>query len=143
MHQKKIKFSDEARAEIAVIKSAVEEILEMTMEAFTTSNIDLAKEVEPLEDVIDDLRTDLKARHIERLREGKCTIELGFILSDLLTNFERVSDHCSNIAVCMIQVRENNLDTHGYMNELKQADKSEFKDEVNVFKNKYQLPSNQ
>lgn len=143
MHQKKIKFSDEARAEIAVIKSAVEEILEMTMEAFTTSNIELAKEVEPLEDVIDDLRTDLKARHIERLREGKCTIELGFILSDLLTNFERVSDHCSNIAVCMIQVRENNLDTHGYMNELKQADKSEFKDEVNVFKNKYQLPSNQ
>ncbi len=143
MHQKKIKFSEEARAEIAVIKAAVEEILDMTMEAFTTSNIQLAKEVEPLEDVIDGLRADLKARHIERLREGKCTIELGFILSDLLTNFERVSDHCSNIAVCMIQVRENNLDTHGYMNELKQADRSEFKDEVNVFKQKYQLPTNQ
>ncbi len=143
MHQKKIKFSPEAAAEIAVIKAAVEEILEMTMEAFTTSNIALAKEVEPLEDVIDGLRSDLKARHIERLREGKCTIELGFILSDLLTNFERVSDHCSNIAVCMIQVRENSLDTHEYMNELKQANKSEFKNEVNVFKNKYQLPTNQ
>ena len=143
MHQKKIKFSDEAAAEIAVIKSAVEEILDMTMEAFTTSNIELAKEVEPLEDVIDELRTELKMRHIDRLREGKCTIELGFILTDLLTNFERVSDHCSNIAVCMIQVRENNLDTHEYMNELKQADESDFRKEVNVFKQKYQLPTNQ
>ncbi len=100
----------------------------------------LAKEVEPLEDVIDQLRTDLKARHIERLRKGICTIELGFILQDLLTNFERVSDHCSNIAVCLIRIKENSLDTHEYMNELKRLEKSEFMDEFNVYKDKYALP---
>ena len=118
MYQKKIKFSADAEAEIEVIKNAVSEILDKTIEAFVNNDISLAKQVEPLEDVIDDLRTDLKSRHIERLREGKCTVELGFILSDLLTNLERVSDHCSNIAVCMIQVKENNMDTHEYMNAL-------------------------
>lgn len=140
MHQKKIKFSPQALKEIAVINGAVTEILDMSITAFTTADIALAKNVEPLEDVIDQLRSDLKSRHIERLREGICTIELGFILSDLLTNFERVSDHCSNIAVCMIQIQENNMDTHEYINELKKLDTSEFMDEFNVYKEKYSLP---
>lgn len=142
MYQKKIKFSDEAYNEIAVIKSAVSEIMDKAVEAFINSNIPLAKEVEPLEDVIDELRTDLKMRHIERLRDGKCTIELGFILTDLLTNLERVSDHCSNIAVCMIQVKENNLDTHEYMTELKRSEDSEFVKSLNAYKQKYSLPTN-
>ncbi len=141
MYQKKIKFSDEASKEIGVIKSAVAEIMDKAVEAFINSNIPLAKEVEPLEDVIDELRTDLKMRHIERLREGKCTIELGFILTDLLTNLERVSDHCSNIAVCMIQVKENNMDTHEYMTELKRSEDSEFVTALNAYKAKYTLPA--
>lgn len=140
MYQKKIKFSDEALGEVDVIKNAVSEILDKAIEAFINSDIALAKKVEPLEDVIDQLRTDLKSRHIERLRVGKCTIELGFILSDLLTNLERVSDHCSNIAVCMIQVKENNMDTHEYMNELKRDSDSEFKARFNEYKQKYTLP---
>ena len=140
MHQKKISFSKQALEEIPIIKSAVIEILNMSIDCFIRSDVELAKEVEPLEDVIDQLRTDLKTRHIERLRKGICTIELGFILQDLLTNFERVSDHCSNIAVCLIQIKENSLDTHEYMNELKRLEKSEFMDEFNVYKNKYALP---
>lgn len=141
MHQKKIRFSEEALAEIDVITDAVEEILNKSVDAFIASDITLAKQVEPLEDVIDDLRTELKTRHIERLREGKCTIELGFIHSDLLTNLERVSDHCSNIAVCMIQVKENNMDTHEYMTELKRAEVSDFNTALEGYRSKYALPS--
>lgn len=141
MHQKKIRFSDEALKEIDVITDAVEEILNKSVDAFNTSDISLAKQVEPLEDVIDDLRTELKTRHIERLREGKCTIELGFIHSDLLTNLERVSDHCSNIAVCMIQVKENNMDTHEYMTALKRAEVSDFNTSLENYRKKYALPA--
>ncbi len=140
MRQKKISFSPQAKSEIDVMVKAVTEILHMSIQSFMNTDVSLAKEVEPLEDVIDQLRVDLKARHIERLRSGICTIELGFILQDLLTNFERVSDHCSNIAVCLIQIRENSMDTHEYMNELKRLDKSEFMDEFNVYKDKYALP---
>lgn len=137
MHSKKIKFSQQALRELPVIVNAVSEILDMSINAFVNNDVNLAKNVEPLEDVIDQLRSDLKTRHIERLRNGKCTIELGFILQDLLTNFERVSDHCSNIAVYLIQISDNSMDTHEYMNELKKLDRSEFMDEFNDYKNKY------
>ena len=141
MHEKKIKFSTSAEQEVGIMVKAVTEILDMSTNCFINTNVALAKEVEPLEDVIDGLRTELKNRHVERLRNGVCTIELGFILQDLLTNFERVSDHCSNIAVCLIQIKENSMDTHEYMNELKKLDKSEFMDEFNQYKNKYALPN--
>ena len=140
MHSKKIKFSPQALRELPVIINAVSEILDMSINAFVSGDVNLAKNVEPLEDVIDQLRSDLKTRHIERLRNGKCTIELGFILQDLLTNFERVSDHCSNIAVYLIQISDNSMDTHEYMNELKKLDRSEFMDEFNDYKSKYILP---
>lgn len=140
MHSKKIKFSQQALRELPVIVNAVSEILDMSINAFVNNDVNLAKNVEPLEDVIDQLRSDLKTRHIERLRNGKCTIELGFILQDLLTNFERVSDHCSNIAVYLIQISDNSMDTHEYMNELKKLARSEFMDEFNDYKNKYILP---
>lgn len=143
MHSKKIKFSEQALREIPVIINAVNEILDMSINAFVNNDVNLAKYVEPLEDVIDQLRSDLKTRHIERLRNGKCTIELGFILQDLLTNFERVSDHCSNIAVYLIQINDNSMDTHEYMNELKKLDRSEFMDEFNDYKSKYILPEQQ
>lgn len=140
MYDKKIKFSPAAEREVGIMIDAVTEILDMAISSFVTVDVAKAKEVEPLEDVIDGLRTELKNRHVQRLRDGICTIELGFILQDLLTNFERVSDHCSNIAVCLIQIKENSLDTHEYMNELKRLDKSEFMDEFNVYKDKYALP---
>ena len=140
MHSKKVMFSEEALSEVKVMIKAVTEIIDMSITAFINSDVSLAKEVEPLEDVVDQLRSELKARHIRRLRNGKCTIELGFILQDFLTNLERVSDHCSNIAVCLIQIKENSMDTHEYMNELKKLDKSEFMDEFNVYKDKYMLP---
>ncbi len=139
MHDKKIKFSAAAEREVNTMIDAVTEILDMATTCFITGDIAKAKEVEPLEDVIDSLRAELKNRHVMRLRDGVCTIELGFILQDLLTNFERVSDHCSNIAVCLIQTKDNSLDTHEYMNELKRLDKSEFMDEFNAYKNKYAL----
>lgn len=142
MYDKKVEFSPAAKSEVGIMMNAVTEILDMAISSFVTVDVSKAKEVEPLEDVIDGLRTELKNRHVERLRQGICTIELGFILQDLLTNFERVSDHCSNIAVCLIQIKENSLDTHEYMNELKRLDKSEFMDEFNVYKDKYTLPDN-
>lgn len=140
MHTKKIKFSDQALKELKVMIKAVNEILDMSINSFIRADVNLAKCVEPLEDVIDQLRNELKSRHIERLRSGRCTIELGFILQDLLTNFERVSDHCSNIAVYLIQINDNSMDTHEYMNELKKLDRSEFMDEFNDYSKKYILP---
>lgn len=140
MYDKRIYFSDAAKNEVNVMIEAVTEILDKAITSFVTMDVDMAKSVEPLEDVIDVLRAELKNRHVMRLRDGVCTIELGFILQDLLTNIERVSDHCSNIAVCLIQIKENNLDTHEYMNELKRLDKSEFMDEFNSYKTKYVLP---
>lgn len=140
MYDKKVKFSDAAKSEVGVMIEAVTEILDTAITSFVTMDVDMAKRVEPLEDVIDVLRAELKNRHVKRLRDGVCTIELGFILQDLLTNIERVSDHCSNIAVCLIQIKENSLDTHEYMTELKRLDKSEFMDEFNSYKTKYVLP---
>lgn len=140
MYDKKIKFSAAAEEEVNIMIDALTEILDKAITSFVTADVAKAKEVEPLEDVIDGLRAELKSRHVKRLRDGVCTIELGFILQDLLTNFERVADHCSNVAVCLIQIKENSLDTHEYMNELKRLDKSEFMDEFNEYKSKYALP---
>ncbi|MBR2180746.1 MAG: Na/Pi cotransporter family protein, partial [Oscillospiraceae bacterium] len=113
MDEKGISFSDEAKADLHILVAAVEEILDIAIRSFGQDDAQLAAHVEPLEQVIDGLGSDIKARHIKRLKEGNCTIELGFILSDVLTNCERVSDHCSNIAVCIIQIRKEELNTHG------------------------------
>lgn len=139
MHEKKITFSDEAKKELRVLTDALTEILAITMEAFENKDIALAKKVEPLEQVIDGLRDKLKRRHVKRLQSGACTIELGFILSDLLTNYERVSDHCSNIAVCLIQISMDSFETHEYLHDLKDGSSVEFEDEYEAYKNKYVL----
>ena len=119
MHQKNIAFSGDAKAELAVLTDAVKHILDNALNAFVTGDTQLAVAVEPLEEVIDDLRDELKNRHIVRLREGRCTIELGFILSDVLSNCERVSDHCSNIAVAVLNSGGSELISHSYLTELK------------------------
>ena len=109
MHDKNIRFSEAAKGELAVATAAITEILNMTTRAFETNDVALASKVEPLEQVIDDSIAEIKMRHISRLQTGECTIELGFVLSDLLNNFERVSDHCSNIAVAMIEVQHDSF----------------------------------
>lgn len=140
MHEKNISFSDTAIAEIDVVICALIEILDNTIKAYTADDIELAKRIEPLEQVIDKLVDELKLRHIKRLREGKCTIELGFIFSDLLNNIERISDHCSNIAVCMIETDQESYETHEYLNELRHDDDGSFKEEYRSYKHKYVLP---
>ena len=111
MHEKKLEFSKKAMEELKVFSDALRDIVDETMEAFTMNDLDKARQIEPFEQVIDSLNIELKQRHIHRLRKGKCTIELGLILEDMITNFERISDHCSNIAVCMIRVNEDGFDT--------------------------------
>ena len=138
--QKKISFSDEAKRELRVLTGALTEILNITMDAFDQKDIALAKQVEPLEQVIDGLRDKLKRRHVKRLQNGSCTIELGFVLSDLLTNYERVSDHCSNIAVCLIQISMDSLETHEYLHDLKESHSQEYEGEYEAYKKKYVLP---
>ncbi len=122
MHEKQISFSDEATREIAVVQSALADILARTEDAYEKNDVARAAMVEPLEQVIDHLIADIKNRHIARLKNGYCTIELGFVLSDLLTNYERISDHCSNIAVAVIEASQNAFDSHEYLSEVKRSD---------------------
>lgn len=134
---KGINFSDDAKQDIKVINSAVEEILSMSVISLKEENLQIATQIEPLEQVIDTLKRKIKAGHITRLKQGDCTMELGFILSDLLTNYERISDHCSNIAVCIIEIAHGSFDTHEYLNHVKNDDDAEFNNLYKQFKEKY------
>ena len=119
---KNITFSDEAKNELASLKSAVLDILSMTEYAYIENDIALAMKVEPLEQVVDYLKDHIRLQHILRLQNSKCTIEHGFVLSDILTNLERVSDHCSNIAGCLVEMSAKNaLDLHGYLRSIKKS----------------------
>ncbi|MDD6799763.1 MAG: Na/Pi cotransporter family protein [Firmicutes bacterium] len=140
MHKKGIKFSDEALAELEVIVGALREIVSMAIQSFENADPQLAANVEPLEQVIDDLKDELKERHINRLQKGLCTIELGFILSDVLSNIERISDHCSNIAVCVISLEESQFDTHEYLNRIKNSGEKNFTEAFRAYGKKYSLP---
>ncbi|MBQ2803473.1 MAG: Na/Pi cotransporter family protein [Lachnospiraceae bacterium] len=140
MFEKKLQFSEKAYEELRVLERAIRDILKLTMQSFEEEDINVAKQVEPLEEVIDGLNIEIKQRHIKRLREGKCTIELGFILSDIITNVERVSDHCSNVAVCLVEINANELDMHAYLDELKQEDNLDFKGKVMTNREHYKLP---
>lgn len=140
MEEKDLHFSPKAKEELSVYTSALMEIVNTAFNAFTAENLEYAKAVEPLEEVIDELRNQLKKRHIKRLQKGKCTIELGFILQDLITNYERIADHCSNIAVCLIQIADNSFDMHEYLNELKKTEDRDFADKYKFYRSKYLLP---
>ena len=135
-----LSFSKKAIEEIHIFNGALNEILDTAITAFEHGDIEQAKSVEPLEEVIDNLRTEIRNRHVKRLRKGKCTIEMGFVLTDLITNYERVADHCSNIAVCMIQIHDNSFDTHSYISDLKATNNEEFRKKFTVFSEKYMLP---
>lgn len=139
VYDKKISFSDKALQDLSIITSAVTEVIDIAIASLENDDIDVAKKVEPLEQVIDRLKRKIKNGHISRLRQGDCTMELGFILSDLLTNFERIADHCSNIAVCFIEMSHDSFETHEYLNQLKSGDVSEFKDMYEMYKAKYYI----
>ena len=138
IHEKKISFSKAATEELAVYTRAIKDILNMTVEAFEYDDISMAKKVEPLEEVIDDINLMIKNRHVQRLRAGECTIELGFVLNDILTNYERVSDHCSNVAVTIIQTEDYDVEAHQYIGRLK--DEDEFKRAIELVQREYRLP---
>ena len=138
---KELVFSEEAKAELNVLYAAVTEIVTMTEQALNTSDLELAARIEPLEQVIDDLRDDIKIHHIHRLKKSECTVEHGFVLSDILTNLERVSDHCSNIGGCLIEMAKNDtLDLHDYLHRVHLGG-MEYKELFNEYKTKYALPT--
>ncbi len=138
--KKEESFSDKARAELDVYEAALREIVTMTYNVFARDDAELATHVEPLEEVIDNLNDEVKKKHVKRLRKGKCTIGLGFILSDLTTNYERVADHCSSIAACLIQTKVDTLETHEYIDNLKENDAIRFNREYKEYRKKYKLP---
>lgn len=140
MHDKELKFSEKAKIELSVFGQAVQDIVNLSFKVFKDNDDILATTVEPLEEAIDTLNYEIKNRHVRRLREGKCTIELGFVLSDVLVNYERISDHCSNIAVSLIQIHEDNYETHGYLDALKHKDEKNFKEKYNECLEHYILP---
>ncbi len=138
---KSLVFSEEAKAELDVLYAAVTEIVTITEQALTTSDLELAARIEPLEQVIDDLRDDVKINHIHRLKKSECTVEHGFVLSDILTNLERVSDHCSNIGGCLIEMAKNDtLDLHDYLHRVHLGG-LEYKALFGEYKAKYALPT--
>ena len=118
---KDIKLTDAAKNEIKAITGAVNEIMDLTLEAFTNTNLDAAASIEPLEEVIDTLKVKLRANHIARMQKGQCSIEAGFVWADIITNLERVSDHCSNIAGCIIEMSHDRMDIHEYYNRIKHS----------------------
>ena len=132
-------FSGAAEAELQVLERALEEILTAAVDCFRADDPAAAKLVEPLEETIDRLTDEIRARHIHRLQSGECTVQLGFILNDLLTNLERVSDHCSNIAVCVIEEREDHAEQrHAYLHDFKAA--GEFAESLDRDLKTYRLP---
>ena len=122
MHKKELIFSKKAMDELAVYSKALKDILTMTVDAFEQNDRYKAALVQPLEELMDDMNKELKKRHVKRLRKGKCTIELGLSLSDISDTYERISDHCSNIATCVIQVEDDELDAHEHRKEVKEQD---------------------
>ena len=139
IHEKSIVFSKNAMAELDVTTEAVLDILNKAIDSFVGDDVEKATHVEPLEEVIDDLKDTLKARHIERLQNDECTVELGFVFTDILTNYERISDHCSNIAVYTLQMHSDKLDAHKYLNKLKAAPSEDYIEEYKNYSNKYSV----
>ena len=140
VYEKNIEFSKDAVDDINIITSAVNEMITITVNAFVNEDYALAKKVEPLDAVIDKLKYKIKNNHIKRLREGGCTVEMGFILSDLLTTYERVSGHCSNIAVSLLEPEIDTLETHDYLKHVKADSENEYFSDYKFYKQKYRLP---
>ena len=140
LHDKKISFSLQARNELQVLISAVDRIVDTAYQIFDKKDLNLVNDVEPLEEIVDELSKEMKRRHINRLRSGECTIEMGFILTDLITSLERIADHCSNISVCVTQIKENLYDTHSHLDAIKNEADQVYIHRLDEFREEYELP---
>ena len=143
MSEKSINFSDAAKAELAVLEQAVLDVVSKTVRAFESSDLGIAMKIEPEEQVIDSLVREVKSRHVRRLRDGKCTVEYGFVLDDLLTSYERIADHCSNMAVEMLQSAEDKMEVHEYLNALRSGELDEsakYNQRIGKYAARYQFP---
>lgn len=139
IHSKKLRFSEDARRELAVLTGAMLEILELAVSAFVESDIEKAYVVEPLEERIDILCDEMKIRHIDRIQQGLCSLSQGFVFNDILTNFERVADHCSNLAIAMIELHGDSYDTHSYVINLKELHSHNFDALYEHYTEKYSI----
>ena len=139
LNEKQLQFSDDAQRELSVVCRAVREVVRLTVQAFTENDLTLAVQVEPLEELIDQLVDKVKRHHIDRLQKGQCTIQQGFVLNDLLTSLERVGDHCSNVAVDMIELAEDDFATHEYMSRLKDKKSPEFLEALDTYRARFSL----
>ena len=137
LKEKKIEFSENALHEIGIMCNATQEILELSRDAFINNDVEVAQKIEPLEQLIDEMRDHLRNQHILRLKDGTCTVEAGFIWVDLLTNLERIADHCSNIAACVIDSSSNNMNLHESVNKMK--NEKEFEIVYNSYAEKYKI----
>ena len=143
IEEKKINFSQQAKAELAVLERAVLDVVDRTVSAYTSFDMEQAIQIEPQEQVVDALVREVKSRHVRRLRDGLCTVEYGFVLEDLLTACERTADHCSNVAVEMLQVAEGKLEAHEYLNALKAGELHEsaaFAEQFAKYRAQYAFP---
>ena len=140
LRDKGLSLSPDSQSELAVYSRAVGDILDLTVSVFAADDTQRAKSVEPLEEVIDSLSLEMRQRHIERLRRGACSLEAGLILEDILAGYERVSDHCSNVAVCLIEVHADEYDTHEYLNLTTKGSDPWFRQEYAKKRQEYLLP---
>ncbi len=137
MKDKGLKMSFEGSSEIMYLRKAVTDLVNMTVQALSHNDKELAREIEPLEEVIDDLSDELKRRHVIRLKEGKCTIEMGFVLTDMTTSLERIADHCSNIGVSILESSEEDMGRHAYLHSVKKEDTENFQDRYEHYREQY------
>ena len=139
LRKKDLEFSLKAKEELMVLSRAISDILEKTIIIFDNDDIEGATHIEPLEEVVDTLTKKIKKRHVKRLQKGKCNVETGIVLEDILTNLERVADHCSNVAVCLIEIAGDGFETHEYIDSITVEDNKEFKEEYQILKKQYSL----
>ena len=139
IHEKELVFSAAAAHELAVMEAAVTEIVNIAFRSFIDNDVQAATRVEPLEEIIDGICDEMKSHHVERLQQGVCTLLQGFVFNDLLTNYERVADHCSNIAVAIIEVESESFDTHEYLSSVKEMKNAAFARYYDEYRQKYAL----
>ena len=139
INEKKVSFSEHGDKELRILGAALREILTTAIAAFVEDDIDIAYKVEPLEEWIDVLCDEMKSRHVTRLKDGICSLSQGFVFNDIITNFERVADHCSNIAIAIIELEANEFDAHGYLLDLKELRSHGFDELYQEYSQKYSI----
>ena len=139
MHQNNVHFSTDANKELEVMSRAVREIVAKSIESFVNDDVELAAEIEPLEQVINNLKQELRARHSKRLQGDECTIENGMLFFDIINSFERIADHCSNLAVCIIELSNRSYQTHTYLKGVKNRNNEGFMEMFEAYLRKYKI----